>query len=373
MKRLTLTTALFALALLSACAGKAPFVMPLSGKTASSGYSTVERPVAGCAAGENSFDCDRRAILAMLGGYEVQFKFEETVVLMPDYQPKDPKRTMGFELVVLVEDTGRRISLQHILVMGNTVTKHWRQDWVYESPTRWVYTGSHHFELQKRDPAETSGTWTQLVYEVNDAPRYSGNGKWNHKYGVSTWNSDRNWRPLPRREYTKRSDYQLISAKNRQTITPHGWAHEQDNTKVVRTKEGKDVLLVREFGFNDYRRIEGYDFGPALAYWKETSRFWENVRARWDNIFATRGSVTLSITPAEEKFNMAVLDLADEYRKNPQLDLYQAKLDEIFSKFVNVSASAAVDRDAPLLSYLEISPTRGTPRSLACMMYFAGR
>ena len=149
--------------------------------------------------------------------------------------------------------------------------------------------------------------------------------------------------PLPRREYTKRSDYQLINAENRQTITPRGWTHEQDNTKVIRTKEGKDKVLVREFGFNDYRRIGGFDFEPARGYWKDTARFWENVRARWDNIFATRGSVTLSINPADEAFNMAVLDLADEYRKNPRPDLYEAKLDQIFSKFVNVKALASVN------------------------------
>ncbi len=49
-----------------------------------------------------------------------------------------------------------------------------------KSPTRWVYTGDQRFEQQKRDPAEIPGTWTQFVYEVNDAPRYSGNGRWNH-------------------------------------------------------------------------------------------------------------------------------------------------------------------------------------------------
>src|SRR5690349_18517521 len=195
MKRLFSTAAFFMLALLSACASKPHiFESTSSGKSASSGYPTDERPVAGCADGENPFECDRRAILAMLGGYEVQFKFDETVILMPGYERKSPKRSMGFELVVLIEDTGRKISLQHILVMGDSVSKHWRQDWVYEATTPWVYTGNYRFEQQERDPAKIRGTWTQLVYEVNDAPRYSGSGKWNHRYGVSTWTSDRTWR-----------------------------------------------------------------------------------------------------------------------------------------------------------------------------------
>ena len=339
MKRsFAMAVSLLAASLLTACAGKAHLMKGASStKSASSDYPTVERPVAGCAAGENPFDCDRRAILAMLGGYEVQFKFDETVVLKEGYKRRDPKRSMGFEFVILVEDTGNRISLQHILVMGGgTVSKHWRQDWIYEAPTRWVYTGNQRVEPRKRDADEIPGTWTQLVYEVNDAPRYSGNGKWNHKYGASTWTSERNWRPLPRREYTKRSDYQIINTENRHTITPQGWAHEQDSTKVIRTEDGKNVPLVREFGFNEYRRIEGYDFEPARAYWKDTSEFWKKVRARWDKELASNGSITLAVVPGDETFNMAMLDLADEYRKKPDLDLYRDKLDNLFSKYVNV-------------------------------------
>ena len=335
-----IATCLFALPLLSACAGRSFLTKP-----SSSDYPTVERPVASCAASERSFDCDRRAILAMLGGYQVKFNFEETVVLKPGYERKQPKRSTAFETVFLVEDSGKRISLQHILVMGGgTVTKHWRQDWVYESPKHWVYVGNERFEQREREAATIPGTWTQLVYEVNDAPRYSGNGKWNHKYGVSTWTSERNWRPLPRREYTTREDYQLINAENRHTIAPQGWTHEQDNTKVVRGEDGKDVVLVREFGFNEYRRIEGYDFQPALAYWKSTSEFWAAIRARWDAEFAKHGLVTLSIRTGDESFNKAILELADAYGKDPRLNEYQTKLDDTFDKYVNVKNPAPITK-----------------------------
>ncbi|WP_143071965.1 DUF6607 family protein [Nitrosospira briensis] len=338
----TITIFPLMLLMLTACAGTSHLAKP-SPVPSPSAYPTVERPVASCAPGELSYDCDRRAILAMQGGYEVQFSFDETVVLKPGYERKKPKRSTGFETVVLVEDTGKRISMQHILVMGGgSVTKHWRQDWVFESPMHWVYVGGHRYEQRKRDAATVPGTWTQLVYEVNDAPRYSGNGKWNHRYGVSTWTSDRSWRPLPRREYTKRSDYQLINTEHRHTITPQGWTHEQDSTKVIRAADGKDTLLVREFGFNDYRRIEGYDFEPGLAYWRSTSDFWSLVRARWKDEFATHGSVTLPPSTGDEIFNKAVLELADAYRKDPQLNVYRNKFEDIFDKFVNVNIPARV-------------------------------
>ena len=341
----TLAIAIFVLTIpiLTACSSRAPLVRPASSEpSATSPYPTVGRPVASCGANEKPFDCDRRAILAMLGGYEVQFKFDETVVLKPGYERRQPKRSMGFEYVILVEDSGNKISLQHILVMGGgAVTKHWRQDWIYESPKNWVYVGHLRFEQRKREPASVPGTWTQLVYEVNDGPRYSGSGKWNHRYGVSTWTSERSWRPLPRREYTQRSDYQLINTENRHTITPQGWTHEQDSTKVLREKGGKDEVLVREFGFNEYRRIDGYDFAPARNYWKETSEFWSHVRARWEKEFSARGSITLSVTPGDETFNKMILELADDYRKNPRWALYQEKVEEAFNRFVNVNPAAS--------------------------------
>jgi hypothetical protein len=331
MKRsIAVITSLLTLSLLAACAGQSHLRKPDRSE-----YPTKERRVAGCSAGENSFDCDRRAILAMQGGYEVQFKFDETVVLKSGYERKEPKRSGGFETVVLVEDAGKRISLQHILVMGGgVVVKHWRQDWVYESPRHWVYAGNQRFEQREPDAKQIPGAWTQLVYEVNDGPRYSGTAKWNHKYGVSTWTSERNWRPLPRREYTSRTDYQLINAENRHTITPQGWTHEQDNTKVMRSKEGKDTTLVREFGFNDYRRIEGYDFGPALAYWNSTSNFWADVRTRWEKEFTADEPVTLLFKTGDESFNNTILDLAEAYRENPVPHSYRKKIDDAFSKFV---------------------------------------
>ncbi|SFW33558.1 DUF6607 family protein [Nitrosovibrio sp. Nv17] len=335
------------LPLLGACAGNAIQTRPAASgqeKSAAADYPTVERAVAGCAEGEPAFDCDRRAILAMAGNYLVRFNFDETVVLQPGYERRAPKRSGAFEQVVLVEDAGRRISLQHILVMGDKVTKHWRQDWVYEAAQHWVYVGGQRFEARARNAETIPGTWTQLVYEVNDAPRYAGDGKWNHRYGVSTWTSERSWRPLPRREYTTRDDYQLINAENRHTIGPQGWTHEQDNTKVVRKEQGKDTVLVREFGFNEYRRIEGFDFGAAETYWRDTAEFWARIRARWDSEFNADGSLRLSVRPGDEAFNKAILETADDYRKDPRFEAYQARLDDIFRRFVNVGHTASLSR-----------------------------
>lgn len=72
-------------------------------------------------------------------------------------------------------------------------------------------------------PAErTRGAWTQCVYEVSDTPRYCGTGQWTYDNGVAMCPSDESWRPLPRREHTRRSDYNAIVAINRHTIAAEG-------------------------------------------------------------------------------------------------------------------------------------------------------
>lgn len=297
----------------------------------------IERALPACVDPADAYECDRRAILAMQGEYRVSFHFDETVALAPGYETRPDKDSGAHELVLLVEDSGDRIVLQHLLVMpGGGVIKHWRQDWQYEPAEHWTFVGDQRFERRARTPAERAGTWKQSVYEVHDAPRYAGIGRWNHRYGVATWTSERTWRPLPRREYTTRDDYELLNVENRHTITPTGWTHEQDNTKVVR-RDGRDRSLVREFGFNDYRLVAGHDFSPARRYWDETASFWAAVRARWDRLLD--GPAIRLVYPAnEEAFLNEVLARAEDYRKDGDLAAAEAWLDARFADRVAVEA-----------------------------------
>ena len=97
----------------------------------------------------------------------------------------------GDETVIVVEDTPTRIVLQHILVDAKSghVTKHWRQDWFYEAPTRFEFTADQTWHVRSLPADATRGAWTQCVYEVSDAPRYCGTGRWDYANGVATWTS----------------------------------------------------------------------------------------------------------------------------------------------------------------------------------------
>lgn len=285
----------------------------------------------------SQFDADREAILAMVGEFDVSFAFNETVALAAGYEPTEPKLDHAKEVVLLVEDTGDRIVLQHLLlVAGTQVIKHWRQDWIWEASHRFEFSDELTWDRVALDDEVTKGAWTQCVYGVVDTPRYCGTGRWNHRYGQPTWTSDRSWRPLPRRDYTTRDDYNALNVENRHTITPTGWTHEQDNTKVIRTPDEPSISLVREFGFNDYRITENVDFSPAYAYWEDTQSYWAIVRDQWNQALAN-GQVRVDGTIDGEPLIGRLFELADQYRTqggDPQPDI-----ENLFSRYVEARSS----------------------------------
>jgi hypothetical protein len=268
----------------------------------------------------------------MAGEYDVRFAFDETVVLLPGYERAEPKRSGAAELVLVVEDRPGHIILQHLLVVGDSVVKHWRQDWVWQAQTRLEFVANQTWQALPLAPEQTAGRWTQCVYEVSDAPRYCGTGVWNHRYGQPTWTSDRTWRPLPRREYTTRDDYTALNVENRHTLTPTGWTHEQDNSKVQRDAQGPDPVIVREFGFNDYRRTEAIDFSPAYLYWEKTADYWAQVRAVWQRHFA-QGGVVLATDLDGMPIIEGLFALADEHIESGA-PIAQARIDKVFNTYV---------------------------------------
>ncbi|MBM0108294.1 hypothetical protein JM946_26485 [Steroidobacter sp. S1-65] len=250
---------------------------------------------------------DRRAILAMAGTYRVTFDFLEVVPFVTQEKPNAPYQSWGTEKVYVDSDDGKHISLVHILEMrivqkdGSIsepmVTKHWRQDWRYE-PTHIVeYRGRDRWERRKLDAAESRGAWLQTVYQVDESPRYASVGRWEHSASFSTWMSGDTWRPLPRREWSVRDDYQVLVGTNRHTVAPTGWVQEENNLKTVLTAarelDPARPYLGREYGVARYERIRDADFAQADTYYQKTKQFWDQVRDEWSRIFVQQGAVTL--------------------------------------------------------------------------------
>lgn len=247
-------------------------------------------------ADETAFEKDRAAILAMAGKFEVTFNFHETYTTAGSYEIKEKKYSeKAHELVKVIEDDGKRIVLQHLLQVengeGTMVVKHWGQVWTYEDTGILEYQGGTAWKNKTLSAADAKGTWSQYVTQTDDSPRYESHGTWDHSGGTSQWVSAPTNRPLPRREYKVRKDYDLIVGVNTHAITPKGWIHEQSNRKLVK-RDGKLQYLCHERGFNTYFRVPEHDFSVAEAYWKKHSPFWKAVRAFWTKRIAASADVS---------------------------------------------------------------------------------
>jgi hypothetical protein len=257
--------------------------------------------------GLSDVERDRRAILAMAGTYRVTFDFLEVTPFGADDQPKAPYQSWGTEKVYVDSDQGEFISLVHILEMRIVqpdgklsepmVTKHWRQDWTYQ-PTHIVrYQGNDRWERRMLAQSQSAQRWVQTVYQVDESPRYASLGKWSHTGSFSSWLSEETWRPLPRREWSVRDDYQVLAGTNRHTVLATGWVQEENNLKAVLTQlrelDPARPYVGREYGVARYERIRDADFAAADSYYERTKAFWDQVRDRWSKVFAERGSVTL--------------------------------------------------------------------------------
>lgn len=241
---------------------------------------------------------DRSAIKEMCGCFEVTFNFAETFNNSdnPDYKPSENKISKGLEWAELVTDEKNKISIQHLLVVGppnrQSVVKHWRQDWLYENTDFYMFNGNNEWIFTKKPKSEVKKQWTQKVYQVDDSPRYEGSGSWIHVDGKSFWENTTT-APLPRREYTKRSDYNVTLRGNRHQITDYGWVHDQDNQKIIREAGKEDVVLASEKGYNTYVKVDDTKCKTAKDWWTKKQNKWADIRAKWDEIFARNQNLKL--------------------------------------------------------------------------------
>ena len=244
--------------------------------------------------GQDKKEMDKTSIMDLCGCYEITFKYTETFAPEIDYEKKYDYTAAALELALPIVEEDDKISIQHLLVVNDTmVIKHWRQDWLYENEEVFYYDKDNNWTFKKLPADQVAGQWTQKVYQVDDGPRYSGSATWVHFDGKHYW-ENRADSPLPRREYTKRSDYNVMLRGNRHEITDFGWVHEQDNEKIIRTDEAEDILLAQEKGMNTYTKVADTRCQVAKDWWMEHGAFWASVREAWDGIYDREGDLTLA-------------------------------------------------------------------------------
>jgi len=266
---------------------------------------------------------DREAIKSMCGCFEVTFNFVETFEYSDDtlYKPSRTKHETALEWAGLITDSKNEVSIQHILQVGNPaepyIVKHWRQDWMYQNKNFYMFSHDNKWDFETKSKGEVKGQWTQKVFQVDDSPRYEGSGSWVHVDGKSYWESTTD-APLPRREYTKRSDYNVTVRGNRQEITSNGWVHNQDNKKLIREETKEDIILAEEKGYNTYVKVADSRCKSASDWWESNKDKWKLIRTKWDEVYGRNTNLVLNA-----KFDNKPLYkhlFSDEYKKQENIN-----------------------------------------------------
>mgnify|MGYP001195257723 FL=1 len=238
---------------------------------------------------------DIEAIKKMCGCFEINFNFSETFQYSNDsnYSKSKNYNAKALEYAKLIKDEKGHISIQHLLVMDKYVIKHWRQDWIFQNKDLLKYDGDNNWKYISKTKKDVKGQWTQKVFQVDDSPRYEGSATWIHVDGKSYWENS-SYAPLPRREYTKRNDYNIMIRGNRHEITKDGWLHDQDNLKVVKDlKSNSEVIIASEKGFNEYSRVDESNCKEAMKWWDENSEKWSFVLDKWNSIYSKKDDISL--------------------------------------------------------------------------------
>ena len=248
---------------------------------------------------------DIQSIKSMCGCFEIEFNFAETFIFSEKegYQKSKTYKARALEWGQLILDEKNKISIQHLLIVGSkqfpSIVKHWRQDWIYQNTDLYLYDKNDKWSYTSLDKKDVKGQWTQKVYQVDDSPRYEGSSSWIHQDGKSYWENTTPG-PLPRREFSKRSDYNVTMRGNRHEITSDGWVHDQDNKKIQK-EDDSQFVLAHEKGYNTYTKVSDSECKAAVDWWDKNRSKWKMVRDKWDIIYSSNKDLTLKPTVDDKK------------------------------------------------------------------------
>lgn len=284
-------------------------------------------------------DHDKESIKDQCGCYAVDFDYVETFVYEDGYERHEPYHARASaEWIFVDEENDDKIVIQHILVVNDSIiVKHWRQDWLFENVDLHSYLGGATWKFEELSASEVEGQWTQKVYQVDDSPRYQGSATWIHADGRNYWENT-TYAPLPRREFSNRSDYDVMLRTNRHEITSDGFDHVQNNVKI-KFEEGEETPLVSEAGLNRYTRINDSECELAREWWENNKRYWRVVRNSWNDILTPETDIEIAVKEDQPKLWKALFDLGDQLQSESDEQKIREAVDQLLTQYVHSTPS----------------------------------
>ncbi len=277
-------------------------------------------------------------IKKMAGCYEVSFNFKETVLRDTDYPIRSPDYLeSGLEWVEIDRESPGRIDLQHVLLTAMGPIKHWRQEWT-KAPTHiWDFKGRTNFFDTKSSllwtKRATDGDplgWGQRVVQVDDSPRYDCVARWETLPDKTYWECEAPG-PLPRREFSVRSDYDIVQRRNRHYGNAQGWMHEQANLKIQ--SQGPQVVA-EEVGLNTYKKVPDVRCDESRQWWKSNKKVWNFIQTEWTVLLSQRDSLTLKTEVNGEPIWRTLSLWAKEHRAVHLTDVHRRQVQRIIKSFI---------------------------------------
>ena len=258
---------------------------------------------------------DIEAIRKMTGCYKVEFRYAEIFSADTNYNYPEREYSWSYEWIVEIPNNDpNRVELQHLLsVSDSSVVKHWRQEWLYENTNANAFYKDYTWNFEQWKSENVKGEWTQRVSQVDDSPRYIATGAWVHpNHSGSYWESVTD-APLPRREKKAgRKDYNVLQRVNRQEIADFGWAHKQENTKVLKADDLSRTEIALETGYNTYTKTDAINCKPSMDYWKKTDAFWKVVREEWQAIYDSKKDFKVAVMGKDGFLYAAMFKMATD-------------------------------------------------------------
>ncbi|MDC0253557.1 hypothetical protein OAK75_01575 [Bacteriovoracales bacterium] len=282
----------------------------------------------------DNYNKDVESIKSMTGCYKVTFRNAETFAFSKNYKYHDRfKSGPVLEWIFVDSESPRKLSLQHLLVAGPHIIKHWRQEWTHEETSLYEYQGDFKWTPKDLDPLNVVNQWTQKVYQVDDSPRYECSAPWIRYNKKNYWECTTN-APLPRREYSKRNDYNIMKRTNRHEIISGGHAHDQDNVKILKTKEFQKPLVM-EKGLNLYTKVSNSLCNKAKNWWKDHKDYWFHVRNIWDEFYSKREPMKFRKKVDGSTLWQRLFELGDQYKENPnEIEALKKEINTTIKEFL---------------------------------------
>lgn len=268
-------------------------------------------------------------IRSMAGCYQVTFEFMETFDRLPNYPIHSKKYfEQSFELVVVDKDTDGEIHLQHVLPTVMGPVKHWRQEWIKESKTLWDYKSGLHWTRSDVTPAP--GAWLQRITQVDDSPRYECQANWVTTGQKSFWECD-GPAPLPRREYSQRSDYDVLQRSSRFYLTNEGWAQSQNNNKL---QSATGTVVAEERGYETFKRVDEFECAEARVWWSQRKPVWNMIQDEWHRLLAERTDINIRPTVAGRPLISALGNWSEKNLNAAPTPALSSELSELIGNYL---------------------------------------